>query len=64
MAVKFSQENPEFLGNDYLVMGTVERQDWKQGNQGLVSPREIIDRMYVFKDEWHFEVIPAGWYRD
>lgn len=64
MAVKFSQESPEFLGNDYLVIGTLERQDWKQGNQGLVSPREIIDRMYVFKDEWHFEVIPAGWYRD
>lgn len=62
MAARFSQENPQLMGNNYLVMGTIERQDWKQGNQGSLSPSEIIERMFVFKDQWHFEVIPAGWY--
>ncbi len=48
--------------NDYQVMGTVERKDWLQGNKGSLLPPEIIKRMYLFKDIWDFEVIPAGWY--
>lgn len=31
-------------------------------NKGSLPPSEIIERMYIFKDVWHFEVIPAGWY--
>jgi hypothetical protein len=62
MAASLLEKNPQIVGNDYLVMGTLERQDWKQGNQGLLSSKEIIERMYVFEDQWNFKVIPAGWY--
>ncbi|NJM72299.1 MAG: hypothetical protein HC862_20180 [Scytonema sp. RU_4_4] len=62
MAFGMSQSNPEIIGNNYLVMGTVDRKDWKEGSQDSLSPSEIIERMYVFKDVWNFEVIPAGWY--
>ena len=62
MAVSMSQSNPEVIGNKYLVIGTVERKDWKEGNKGSLAPHEIIERMYVFKDVWNFDVIPAGWY--
>ncbi|WP_013321071.1 hypothetical protein [Gloeothece verrucosa] len=62
MTIGFSQDNPQIVGNNYLVMGTIERQDWKQGNQGALSSNDILDRMYIFKDQWDFEVIPAGWY--
>ena len=54
--------NAQVMGNDYLVMGTLDRQDWRQGSKGLLSPKEIIERMYIFEDQWHFKVIPAGWY--
>lgn len=64
MTASMIKENPQIIGNNYLVIGTLERQDWKQGNQGLLSSKEIIERVYVFEDEWEFEVIPAGWYRD
>ena len=64
MAAGLSQEHPQIVGNDYLVMGTLERQDWRQGNKGSLSPGEIIKRIYVFRDQWYFEVIPAGWYLD
>jgi hypothetical protein len=33
-----------------------------EGDKGILSPSEIIERMYVFKDVWNFQVIPAGWY--
>lgn len=54
--------NPQLGKNDYLVIGTVERKDWLQGNKGSLPPQEIIERMYVFQDVWDFEVIPGGWY--
>ena len=62
MAAGFSQENNQVIGNNYLVMGTLERQDWKQGSQGSLSPGEILEKMYIFKNKWNFEIIPAGWY--
>jgi len=62
MAAGLSQTNPRIMGNDYLVIGTVERKDWKAGNGGSLSAHEIVERMAVFKDQWNFEVIPPGWY--
>jgi lipoate synthase len=62
MAMAMIQSNPDIVGNKYLVMGTVDRNDWKEGSQDKLSPADIVKRMYVFKDVWNFEVIPAGWY--
>ena len=58
MAACFENEKPEIIGNEYLVIGTVERTDWRQINNGKMSPNEIFKRMYTFKDMWDFEVIP------
>ncbi|MDY6864293.1 MAG: hypothetical protein SV062_15065 [Thermodesulfobacteriota bacterium] len=58
----FSRINPEIIGNNYLVMGTVEKKDWREGNKQQMKPSEIIERMYVFKDILKFELIPAGRY--
>ena len=54
--------NPQVADNNYLVMGTLDRKDWKEWDKGILSPSAIIERLYVFKDVWHFNVIPAGWY--
>lgn len=62
MAATFVQTNPQIVGNNYVVMGTVDKKDWKEGDKNLLSPSEMIGRIYVFKDVWNFEVIPAGWY--
>ena len=62
MTAGIIQSNPEVIGNDYLVMGTVDRKDWREGTKNSLPPSEIINCMYVFKDIWDFEVIPAGWY--
>jgi hypothetical protein len=62
MAFELSQSHPEVVGNNYSVMGTLDRKDWKEGNQNLISSSEMIQRVYVFKDVLYFQVIPAGWY--
>jgi hypothetical protein len=61
MAFQFSSVNPEIIGNDYLIIGTLERKDWQGGNKGLISSKEMLERVIVFKDYWKFEVIPPRW---
>ncbi|MDY7031644.1 MAG: hypothetical protein SVY10_07010 [Thermodesulfobacteriota bacterium] len=63
MAVRMSQACPEIIGNDYLVMGTVDRKDWLEGKENKIITTDIIDRMYIFKDVLKFEFV-GGWYRE
>ncbi len=59
----FCEQNaPEIEGNDFFVLGTMERKDWKKGQTEEMSQQEAIKRLFPFKDAWKFEVIPAGWY--
>jgi hypothetical protein len=62
MAAVFIQNNPKIIGNNYVVMGTVDKKDWREGDKNLLSPSEMVGCIYIFKDVWDFEVIPAGWY--
>jgi len=58
----FFEINPEIIGNDYLVMGTLDKKDWRKGNKKEIDSSEAVKSMYVFKDHLDFEVVPAGWY--
>ena len=60
MTAAFQEHNPEIIGNDYLVMGTIERKDWRETQKREVTPSETIERMYVFKDHWNFELAPPS----
>ncbi|MBD2296133.1 hypothetical protein H6G06_22300 [Anabaena sphaerica FACHB-251] len=62
MAFGFSQINTEIIGNKYLVLGTIDKKDWKENQKSCLSPHDIMERMFIFADEWNFKVIPAGWY--
>jgi len=53
---------PEITGNEYFVFGTMDRKDWKDAQTGKISQQEGVERSYVFKDVWKFEVSPRGWY--
>jgi hypothetical protein len=60
MAARLREENPEVVGNKYLVMGTLDKNDWLEGSSGALSPQEITDRLYAFRDVWNFDVGPVG----
>jgi len=64
MAACFEKLNPKIIGNDYFVMGVVERKDWLEGNQGKMLQGKTIERIIVFKDVLDFEPVRAGWYRE
>ena len=60
MAYAVEQFAPEVVGNDYLVLGTLDAADGRQikRDAGTFDPA-LMDKIYFFRGE--LEVKPAGW---
>jgi hypothetical protein len=64
LAYAFHDRQPEILGNPYLVLGTLEVADWKEGVRQPTTAQEMIARHHPFKDELELHVSPGGWYQE
>ena len=53
------QQTPETIGTDYLVVGTVDRADWKRGIQDAVTTEDMIERLHDFEEVLHFTFTPT-----
>ena len=63
MAHSLSQIAPEVIGNDYLVLGTVDKKVWQQGLTGDGGQLgEMLQHVADFKRVLKLEVDPGGWY--
>lgn len=60
LAKMFAQYRPEIVGNDYLVIGTIERKDWKEGEM-LRKIDEIKAIVHDFKKHLDFEPVRYQW---
>ena len=59
----FSQIAPEVIGNEYLVLGTVDKKVWQEGLAGDGGDLgEMLKHMADFKRVLKLEVDPGGWY--
>lgn len=58
LAAFFEKHASDVVGNDYLVIGTVDRPDWKLGMHTPTSANEMIDHLHDFKDVLYFEMSP------
>ncbi len=54
----------EFDPENYLVLGTMDRADWKKSMKEPLHPKQALDHVHPFKNVWEFEIRPAGWYFD
>jgi hypothetical protein len=57
-----SAVNPTAIGNNYLVLGTVERTFWRSGLRKAKPLDEMLEHLADFKQYLHVEYRPAGWY--
>jgi hypothetical protein len=63
LAHSFSHLAPEVIGNEYLVLGTVDKKVWKQGLAGSGGELdEMLKHVADFKRVLKLEVDPGGWY--
>ncbi|MGH7861829.1 MAG: hypothetical protein ACREOS_06255 [Candidatus Dormibacteraceae bacterium] len=63
LAAFFAQNSPDVIGNDFLVVGTLDRPDWKKGVDSSLSVQDMFECLHDFKKELAFEVT-GGWQLD
>jgi hypothetical protein len=62
LANLFAERTPEVIGNDYLVIGTVERKAWREGMKQPKGIDDMLAHLHDFKEVLTVEYQPAGWY--
>ena len=62
-SIFFSEQKPEAVGNDYLVLGTLDRPAWKHGTQQQMTLQEMLEALHDFKEVVIFQ-LTGGWVRD
>jgi hypothetical protein len=50
LALLFKQHDPALIGNEYLVMGTLDHDFWERGRQTPLSILEMVSKLYVFQE--------------
>ena len=58
----FSVLNPEVVGNNYLVIGSLDRADWKRIDQNRLPIQDTIEALHDFEDVVNFKPM-WGWRR-
>ncbi len=44
----FRETAPEEIGNKYLIMGTLEKEIWREGLKTPKHPKEMLDHLTLF----------------
>jgi hypothetical protein len=58
----FTIHNPKIVGNDYLVIGTLDKPDWKRIEQEQLPGKETLEVLHDFKEVVTFKPM-GGWGR-
>ena len=63
LTAMFSQYNPAVIGNEYLIIGTVEKKVWREGLTRPKAPAEMLNHTYIFKTNYQeLRHTRPGWY--
>lgn len=62
----FTQADPAVIGNDYLIMGTVEKKAWREGLTRPKDPAEMLSaHTSLFKNYYEeLRLTQPGWYKE
>ncbi|MEO8973273.1 MAG: tetratricopeptide repeat protein [Ktedonobacteraceae bacterium] len=55
LAGHFSTVSPDIIGNDYVVVGTIDPAEWKRRDQDRPSDLQIAEHLHDFKEVLMFE---------
>jgi len=58
LAQLFAERAPEVIGNEYLVIGTLERPEWRRGLKQPLTTEEMRAALHDFSDVLHFNPAP------
>ena len=63
LAHSLTQIAPEAIGNQYVVLGTIEKKVWQEGlRRSEKRPAAILQHVAAFKNVYELKYEPGGWY--
>jgi hypothetical protein len=60
----FKRNNPEIVGNNYLIIGTVEKKIWRENIRTPKPLQEILDFSSDFKSYGEIRMTMGGWFKE
>ena len=62
LTIALESRAPAAIGNDYMVLGTMDRKVWRRGlGDATTVPADVLDHIAAFKKELELEYEPGGW---
>jgi hypothetical protein len=61
LAAAWEERDPGVVGNEYTVLGTVDRADWRRVMRDGVAVGEVAGMLHPFADLLDVRVDPGGW---
>ncbi|MGD8406173.1 MAG: hypothetical protein PVJ21_21125 [Anaerolineales bacterium] len=61
LALAYQKRKPEIIGNEYLVLGTLEPSSWRKREKEPVEYGNVQEHVHDFKEYLEVKYIPAHW---
>ena len=61
LAAALALQDPELIGNAYLIVGTVERQGWRQAQKEPYYLQAAFENLHDFEEVVTFKPAHYGW---
>ena len=61
LALTFEERQPDVIGNEYLVLGTLEPSSWRKREKEPLLMENVLDHVHDFKERLEVHYTPAGW---
>jgi hypothetical protein len=62
LTVSFQDRVPEIVGNDYFILGTVDKATWRKQKKESIPMGELPAYLHDFKEYLQISRSPGGWY--
>ena len=59
LALTYEKRQPEIIGNEYLVLGTLELSSWRKREKEPLAIDNVLDHMHDFKERLEVKYTPA-----
>lgn len=61
LALTYEKRQPEIIGNEYLVLGTLEPSSWRKRDKEPLLMENMLDHVHSFKEWLDVKYTPASW---
>jgi hypothetical protein len=61
LALTYEKRQPEIIGNEYLVLGTLEPSSWRNRDKEPLVIEDVLDHVHDFKERLEVKYTPAHW---